>query len=78
MKIIGEGKIIIKKDKSKHEANVLKLDINKTRSILKWKPKLNFNENIRLTFQWYKNYYQKTDNPIKFTNDQIRSFYEKK
>lgn len=76
LKIIGRGEMIIKKDKSKHEANILKLDINKAKSILKWKPKLNFNENIEFTFQWYKNYYEKLSDSVEFTNKQVEDFFE--
>lgn len=74
IKIIGKGKMDIQADSSKHEANILKLDTNKTRSLLGWKPKFTFAENTDATFRWYKNYYEKGD-AVKFTRDQITAFF---
>lgn len=59
----------------KHEAGLLKLDINKTSHHLKWKPKIAFSETIALTFDWYKNYYEKDKDVVEFTNKQINTFF---
>ena len=40
-----------------HEANLLMLDISDSKNILKWSPKLDVNESIELTINWYKNFY---------------------
>lgn len=40
-----------------HEAGLLKLDINKTVNLLSWKPKYDSLEAIKLTINWYKQYY---------------------
>ncbi len=39
-----------------HEAKLLALDISKATHKLKWAPKLNFDDTIRLTVDWYKNF----------------------
>jgi len=39
-----------------HEARLLNLDTSKARFLLGWKPRLNIDEAIRLTVEWYKNY----------------------
>lgn len=53
----GKGIWIDASDKKiKHEAQLLALDISKARHILKWKPVLDFNETVKLTIEWYKNY----------------------
>jgi CDP-glucose 4,6-dehydratase len=39
-----------------HEANLLMLDINKAKFKLGWKPKMDINQNIKMTVDWYKNY----------------------
>lgn len=75
-KILGKGGYKIIPDESKHEASLLKLDINKAVALLKWKPKLNFQDTLVLTFDWYKNYYEKTENVVDFTNKQINQFFK--
>lgn len=76
IEILDKGIIDIKPDGTKHEANILKLDTNKAKTILGWKPKFDFHENLQLTLDWYKNYYEETINPIEFTNKQIREFFK--
>jgi CDP-glucose 4,6-dehydratase len=39
-----------------HEANLLMLDIKKAKSELDWLPKMNIDQTIRMTVDWYKNY----------------------
>jgi CDP-glucose 4,6-dehydratase len=38
-----------------HEAGLLSLDINKTTANLQWKPKMNAQQAIQMTIEWYKN-----------------------
>jgi CDP-glucose 4,6-dehydratase len=44
---------------SPHEACLLKLDISKVKKVLNWKPILNAKSTIKLTLDWYENYYSK-------------------
>ncbi len=73
---LGKGEYEVQEDHSKHEAITLKLDTTKAKSLLTWKPRLNFQENIEFTVDWYKNYYQKLEDPILFTDKQIDKFFE--
>jgi len=41
-----------------HEASLLKLNCDKALFDLQWKPTLDFEETVRMTVEWYKNYYQ--------------------
>ncbi len=76
-RILGKGGYQIVSDvEAKHEANLLKLDINKAIAILGWKPKLSFDETLALTFDWYKHYYEKGEDMAEFTGKQINSFFE--
>ena len=57
-----------------HEAGSLKLDISKTVNKLNLNPKLNASEAVSMTINWYKAYFEKTNNIIDFTEQQIKSF----
>lgn len=74
--ILGKGEYKINPDTTKHEATLLKLDINKAIALLGWKPKLSFPETLDMTFTWYKHYYEKTEDIVEFTNKQINSFFK--
>lgn len=73
---ICSPKIQIQKNKEFHESKFLSLNIEKSKNELGWKPKLNLNETISLTVDWYKNFYKK-NKLEKITNDQI-DYYSKK
>ena len=70
-------RINIQKNEKFKETKLLSLTINKAKKELKWKPKLTLKENINMTVDWYKSYYQKK-NMQKFTLSQIKFFLEKK
>ena len=44
-----------------HEAEMLKLDCNKAKKRLGWKTKLDVNETIEWTVNWYKEYFKNSD-----------------
>ena len=60
---------------SVHEAKLLALDINKSKSILNWSPLLDFVDSLKLTLDWYMNYNSKDIFDICTTHI---NFYEKK
>ena len=66
---------INKSDNGPHEANFLKLDCSKVKSILKWNPQLTIEESIKLTVEWYKEY-ALNSNLNKITENQIKLFYK--
>lgn len=76
IRILGSGVHETKPDISKHEASLLKLDINKANALLGWQPRLNFKDTLEATFSWYKNYYEKTEDVVEFTNRQISEFFK--
>ena len=57
-----------------HEAGLLKLDISKTNSDLEWYPKYNAIRAVRLTIDWYKEFYLNRANIDNFTTNQILDF----
>ena len=65
-----------KSEKNFFESNILKLNCNKAKKILKWKSILNFNETVNMTVNWYKNYYYQPKNLYKTSFYQIKE-YEK-
>ena len=50
---------------------LLQLDCKKAKKIIKWSPKLNFDETIKFTADWYSNYIIKKK---VITFDQIRAY----
>ena len=58
-----------------HEANLLKLSIDKAQSKLKWDPKCDFDIAIEKTMEWYKRIHEGVS-PISITKAQIE-LYEK-
>lgn len=71
----NEKKLRLKilKNKSYHESNLLSLNINKAKRELNWQPKLKFNETMKLTVDWYKNYFSNKSS-IETTKEQIEYF----
>jgi|688.fasta_scaffold80585_4 CDP-glucose 4,6-dehydratase len=64
---------IIKKPslaKKYYESNLLMLDSTKAKKILKWKPKYNLNQSIKLIAEWHHNYL-KRGNILKVSQRQI-------
>ena len=66
----------IDKGEQPHEANLLKLDSAKAKNKLNWKPKLNLDESVVLTTEWYRAFKDKED-LAKITARQIE-FYSGK
>tara|TARA_Y100000768_G_scaffold296196_1_gene230030 strand:- start:23603 stop:24661 length:1059 start_codon:yes stop_codon:yes gene_type:complete len=50
------NEIIFDNNEALHETSVLKLDISKVKSKLKWEPKWGFEKTIKKTCDWYKTY----------------------
>lgn len=58
-----------------HEAGLLKLNCDKALFDLKWMPSLQFDETVRMTVEWYKNYYErKFDLMYDFSIEQITEY----
>lgn len=64
-----------KNDKKLHEAGWLRLSCDKVHMMLPWSASLSFEENIRMTVQWYKYYYEFKDaNLYQYCAHQIREY----
>lgn len=71
----GKGSIKLDEGDNPHEANLLKLDISKAISSLKWKPVYDANQAVNKTMNWYKTYYEnKEKNMYDYTLNQIEQY----
>lgn len=58
----------------KKESVLLKLSIDKVMHSLQWHPVLNFNETVKLSAEWYKEYYSGDTDMLGFTVEQIEYY----
>lgn len=73
----GKGEYIIEKEEGQpHEAGLLKLDISKTISELKWQPKMNAEKAVNMTMEWYRAFAINKENISEFTAQQINNFLD--
>lgn len=70
-------KIKINKFKNYHESKFLSLNIQKAKNELGWSPRLNLNETIKMTVDWYKFNYNNNKKIESFTDSQIEYFLNK-
>jgi CDP-glucose 4,6-dehydratase len=49
---------VSKKDDKFHEANLLKLSCAKALYVIEWEPLLNFQDTVRFTVDWYREFYE--------------------
>lgn len=75
LEILGKGSMVLEPDHATHETHVLRLDVSKARTELEWTPQLRLNEALTMTCNWYRNYYEKGEDAIEFTDKQIMSFF---
>lgn len=69
----GHGDYLIQNEINQpHEAKILKLDISKVKSELKWRPKMSAKETVTMTIDWYKSIGNKDMNTV--TSNQILNF----
>ncbi len=66
----------IKKQNKFKENNLLHLNSNKAKKFLKWSTVLNFDNSIKFTVKWYKNYINRKKNIYKYSLGQISKFQE--
>jgi CDP-glucose 4,6-dehydratase len=71
---VGSGSYEIRADEQLYEAKTLRLDNNKARSELGWKPIFDFLQTINFTANWYRNYLNGCDDVRNFTNTQIEEY----
>lgn len=72
----GKGSFNVEIDENQHhEAGLLKLDISKAINELKWNPKMDAEEAVSLTMNWYKEYINNINNIKEITSNQILNFF---
>ena len=64
-------------DKAVHEAGLLHLDISKAKTTLNWSPKMNSEQAIKLTIDWYKTLLNDKKTIKDFTKQQIDNYLNK-
>ena len=72
----SKKKIMIKNNKKFKEVKFLMLNSNKAKNEISWKPKLNFNDTMKLTVEWYKSF-QRKENLENITKKQIYFFLKR-
>ncbi|MDI5899186.1 CDP-glucose 4,6-dehydratase [Flavobacterium yafengii] len=71
----GGGKYLVENEEGQpHEAGLLKLDISKAISELKWQPKMNAKLAVSMTMDWYREFNLNKKGIDKFTEKQIKCF----
>lgn len=71
----GDGAYKLEKEANQpHEAGLLKLDISKVATQLNWYPKMNANQTIKFTLDWYRAFSIDKNQINNFTEHQILSF----
>lgn len=71
---LGTGKVVIADNRdAPHEARLLRLDCSKAEALLNWSPKLDLNDSIRLTAEWYAAW-RKGEDMAAFTSAQIAAY----
>lgn len=59
-----------------NEANLLKLNCDKSNQLLEWEPVLDYKEVVKFTADWYINHKEKKINEIDYTIKQINEYIE--
>ena len=78
IKKIGSYKklrIILKKN-SQYESSILRLSSLAAKRKINYKPKLNLKNTIKLTINWYDNYYKKKD-VYNYSLNQLKNYFNK-
>lgn len=73
----GMGEVVVHKRDNLHEANLLMLNVDKAKRVLGWTPTLTAKEAIKNTVEWYKYFYDKSENMYDYTMKQINEYEEK-
>ena len=71
----GSGQYLVENEANQpHEAGLLKLDISKVATQLNWYPKMNAQQTVKYTLDWYKAFTSDKSEINNFTEQQIISF----
>jgi CDP-glucose 4,6-dehydratase len=71
----GKGEYVVEQVEGQpHEAGLLKLDITKAINELKWQPKMNAQQAVSMTMDWYNEFAKNKGCISEFTTNQIKAF----
>jgi CDP-glucose 4,6-dehydratase len=71
----GKGEYVVEQIAGQpHEAGLLKLDISKAINELHWQPKMNAQQAVSMTMDWYSEFAKNKENISEFTMQQIKQF----
>ena len=65
---------IIESKQDFHEARFLGLNTDKAKDLINWEPRWNFDESVKRTFSWYKNYYLSPNKIEKYCKEDLEHF----
>lgn len=74
--LMGKGSFQFKADHSKHEATMLTLDTTKAHRQLGWRSRLDFQETLRLTAEWYSAVAADESAATLLTKRQIETYFQ--
>lgn len=74
LKLWGGGNLKIKNKQSYYEQTNLQLNIEKSKKILKWKPKFTIYKSVKITVEWYKQVLIYKTDPETITKNQITDY----
>ena len=57
-----------------HESTLLKLSCDKAFNYLNWRSVLSFKQTVKMTSEWYRNFYEKTSSIGEYTFNQIKEY----
>lgn len=77
IRLWGTGSYRVETTSTLHEAQLLKLDISKALTQLKWHPAYTIHEALEATITWYKTFYEGTNDMTAFTQRQIKAYMQK-
>ncbi len=76
-KLVRWNEVSTKSENDLYEAGLLRLNCDKALSRLSWSPTLEFEETVKMTSEWYRNYYQGDTDMSVETLDQILEYEHK-
>ncbi|WP_414478258.1 CDP-glucose 4,6-dehydratase [Prochlorococcus marinus] len=65
---------IIESKQDFHEARFLGLNTDKAKDLINWEPRWDFDESVKRTFLWYKNYYLFSSETEKYCKEDLEHF----
>ena len=68
------AKWLVKKENTFFESNLLKLNSSKSKKLLNWECTLNIDKTILFTANWYRTFYNKSENIFKYSLKQIGDY----